>query len=175
MMPDGTLQIGPAAAFKPDMETQRRFRDCLGRFATGVTIVTAATPEGGIGMTANSFTSVSMDPPLVLWCPARASGRFPAFARARHFAIHVLSADQQEVALAFARSGTAFDGLALDVNAQGVPLLTDCLARLECETHALQEAGDHAIMLGRVRRAQLRDGEPLVFSQGKFRRFDKLA
>jgi flavin reductase (DIM6/NTAB) family NADH-FMN oxidoreductase RutF len=175
MMPDGTMQMRPLAGFEPTAETQRRFRDALGRFASGVTVVTAATPEGGIGMTANSFSSVSMDPPLVLWCPARGSGRYPVFAAARHFAIHVLADHQEDLAMAFARSGAAFAGLDVQVNSHGVPLIGDCLARFECDTHAQHDGGDHAIMVGQVRRAALTEGAPLVFSQGKFRRFDNRA
>ena len=174
-MPDGTMQMRPVTGFEPTVETQRRFRDALGRFASGVTVVTAATPQGGIGMTANSFSSVSLEPPLVLWCPAKGSGRYPVFAGARHFAIHVLAADQAELAMAFARSGDAFGGLDVEIGAHGVPLLGQCLARFECETHALHDAGDHAIMVGRVRRAALAEGAPLVFSQGRFGRFDNQA
>ncbi len=175
-MPDGTMQITPFQGFEPTPDTQRQFRDGLGRFASGVTVVTARTPDGGIiGMTANSFSSVSMDPPLILWCPAKTSSRYAIFEQAEHFAIHVMSAEQQAVALGFARSGTAFDGLDVQINAFGVPLLNDCLARFECQTNALHDAGDHAIMVGRVRSAAFREGEPLIFSQGQFRQFDKQA
>ncbi|MFK7763995.1 MAG: flavin reductase family protein [Roseobacter sp.] len=165
----------PFQGFEPNAETQRLFRDGLGRFASGVTIVTAATDDGGVGMTANSFSSVSMDPPLVLWCPAKKSSRFALFENASHFAIHVLGADQEAVALDFARSGTAFDGIDVEMNANGVPLMSACLARFECETEVLHDAGDHAIMVGRVRTAAFREGAPLIFSQGRFRRFDNEA
>jgi flavin reductase (DIM6/NTAB) family NADH-FMN oxidoreductase RutF len=154
--------------FAPDAGTQRMFRDCLGRFASGVTIVTARTSAGFIGMTANSFSSVSMEPPLVLWCPAKSSSRYAAFARAAHFAIHVLRADQEDVAWAFAKSGAAFGGLHVQENAQGVPILSDCLARFECATHQMHDAGDHTIMVGRVCHAASGVGEPLIFSQGRF-------
>ncbi|MEE4187244.1 MAG: flavin reductase family protein [Roseobacter sp.] len=150
-------------------------RDCLGRFASGVTIVTARTDRGFVGMTANSFTSVSLSPPLVLWCPAKSASRYSAFADASHFAIHVLRTDQEAVARAFARSGDAFDGLQVSANAEGVPVFDACLARFECETFALHDAGDHAILVGRVRRAALAEGTPLVFSQGAFITFDKEA
>lgn len=174
-MPDGTLQMMPFQGFEPNAETQRLFRDGLGRFASGVTVVTAPTAEGGVGMTANSFSSVSMDPPLILWCPAKKSSRFVFFQNASHFAIHVLGADQEAVALDFARSGTAFDGINVEMNAHGVPLLGACLARFECEIEVLHDAGDHAIMVGRVRTAAFREGEPLIFSQGRFGRFDNEA
>lgn len=174
-MLDGTNQTAPLQGFEPTPDTHRAFRDTLGRFASGVTIVTAQTADGYVGMTANSFTSVSMEPPLVLWCPAKSSGRYGAFAQADHFAIHVLGAHQGDIAMGFAKSGTAFDGLMVSANAQGVPIFDDCLARFECETHHLHDAGDHAIMVGLVRSAAFREGEPLIFSQGRFREFDKEA
>ena len=174
-MADGTLQMTPIESFEPGVDTQRQFRNALGRFASGVTIVTARTDDGIIGMTANSFSSVSMEPPLVLWCPAKTSSRYHFFEKATHFAIHVLSADQEHIAMEFARSGKAFDGLAVDTNEHGVPVFGDCLARFECETHQLHDAGDHAIMVGRVRSAAFREGAPLIFTQGRFRRFDKEA
>ncbi|MFK7744618.1 MAG: flavin reductase family protein [Roseobacter sp.] len=156
-------------------DTQRHFRDALGRFATGVTIVTAMTENGPIGMTANSFSSVSMDPPLVLWCPAKTSSRYSHFMQARHFAIHVMGAEHETLAMAFAKSGAAFAGYDMHYNTHGVPVLNDCLARFECETHQIHDAGDHSIVLGRVETAAFRDGEALVFSQGQFRQFDKKA
>jgi flavin reductase (DIM6/NTAB) family NADH-FMN oxidoreductase RutF len=174
-MPDGSVEMASFQGFEPTADTRRLFRDGLGRFASGVTVVTAPTPEGGIGMTANSFSSVSLEPPLVLWCPAKSSSRYAFFARAQHFAIHVLRADQEDIARAFARSGTAFDGLTMERGASGVPLFADCLARFECETHQLHDAGDHAIMVGRVTSVAFRDGTPLIFSQGRFGQFDKRA
>lgn len=174
-MADGSMHLNPLCGFDLTAQTQRQFRDTLGRFATGVTVVTAQSPQGPIGMTANSFSSVSMDPPLVLWCPAKSSSRYPHFAKAAHFAIHVLGGEDEALAMAFARAGDAFDGLDLEFNAQGVPLLTNCLARFECSTHQIHDAGDHAIVVGRVTSAAFREGEALVFSQGQFRRFDKEA
>lgn len=172
-MPDGSLHVNALRSFELSAATDRQFRDCLGRFATGVTVVTTRTASGFIGMTANSFSSVSMSPPLVLWCPAKGSSRYTHFAQAQHFAIHVLGAEQQDLAMAFARSGDAFDGLDVAVNAQGTPILQDCLARIECTTHGLHDAGDHSIMVGRVVSAALREGAPLIFSQGTFTQFDK--
>ena len=151
---------------------ERAFRDALGRFASGVTIVTARGAQGGpVGMTANSFASVSLDPPLVLWSVDRASHRFPVFAEAPAFAIHVLAEHQRDTALAFARDARAFDGHPWWPNAQGVPVLDDTLARFECRTHAVHDGGDHAIVVGYVERAKLADGAPLVWSDGDFGRF----
>ncbi len=167
-MPDGSLQKTLFEEFAPGADTERMFRDCLGRFASGVTIVTARTPQGYIGMTANSFSSVSMEPPLVLWCPAKSSSRYSFFAGAAHFSIHVLRADQEHVARGFARSGEAFDGLLVKENAKGVPVFDDCLARFDCATYQIHDAGDHSIVLGKVWNACFGVGEPLIFSQGRF-------
>ncbi|MEM1351334.1 MAG: flavin reductase family protein [Pseudomonadota bacterium] len=161
--------------FAPSNETSRPFRDALGRFASGVTVITTASEMGGIGMTANSFSSVSMEPPLVMWCPAKSSSRFPVYAQASRFSIHVLAAEQEHVARAFAASGAAFDTVEHRHTVDGVPVFDDCLARFDCATHALHDAGDHIIMLGRVLEARFRNGTPLIFSQGAFRRFDNEA
>lgn len=144
------------------------FRDALGRFATGVTLVTTMSDSGPVGMIANSFASVSLDPPLVLWSPARSSGRFPLFEAARHFVIHVLSEDQAHVSAAFARGASGFDGLEHGLSERGAPLLDGTLARFECDTHATHDGGDHLIMVGRVGRVTVGPGRPMIFSQGKF-------
>ena len=163
------VKQGDATRFTPGPETVRILRDALGRFVTGVTVVTAPTPAGPIGITANSFTSVSLDPPLVLWCPARASRRFAHFDAAGHFAIHVLGADQLEIARRFASGAGGFD--AQEQSPEGVPLLPDALARFDCALHAAHDGGDHTIVVGRVLRAELRAGAPLVFSGGDYGQF----
>jgi len=158
----------PGQGFVPDPQNARQLRDAFGRFATGITVVTAAAPDGGCtAITANSFASVSMDPPLVLWSPARASARFAAFAAADHYAIHVLAADQADLAWAVARNGTALDRAGLGLNAQGVPVLDRCLARFDCARFARHEAGDHEIMVGRVLHALVGEGAPLAFYAGR--------
>ncbi len=169
-MADGGLESA-METFVPGPETSRAFRDALGAFATGVTVITTRTAAGPLGITANSFASVSLDPPLVLWSPAKASRRFHAFAEARHFAIHVIGADQPEIAAAFARQGDAFDVCPTSNGVEGVPLLEGCLARFECRTVAVHDGGDHAIVVARVLRAASREGEPLVFSSGRYGRF----
>lgn len=151
--------------FVPDAANARAFRDALGRFATGVVVVTVAGP---MGFTANSFASLSMDPPLVLWSPARAAARYPVLVAARHYAIHVLGADQGDLARRFVRGGAGFDGLAHDTNAQDVPVIPGVLARFDCVQHALHDGGDHTIVVGRVIRAAMADGAPLVFSAGRY-------
>ena len=157
--------------FTPGPENERRFRDALGRFTTGVTVVTALGARGPVGITANSFASLSLDPPLVLWSPARASRRFAAFAAAKHFAIHVLGSEQFALGRHFAREGLDFDMPGVAFNAEGVPVLTDCLARFECRRKAVHDGGDHAIVVGEVLRAAAREGAPLVFSAGHYGRF----
>jgi flavin reductase (DIM6/NTAB) family NADH-FMN oxidoreductase RutF len=154
--------------FPPDDVEGRALRSALGRFATGVTLVTTATEAGPLGFTANSFASVSLDPPLVLWSPARSSSRFPAFAAARFYTIHVLGAEQFALIGRFARGGVGFEGLPALRSPEGAPLIADPLARFDCEQHATHDGGDHLIIVGRVLRAAFRDGDPLVFSQGRY-------
>lgn len=144
------------------------FRDALGQFATGVTLVTTMTPDGPVGMVANSFASVSLDPPLVLWSPARSSSRFALFEQARHFVIHVLSADQAHVSTAFGRGGPGFDDIAHSLSDTGAPLVESALARFECDTHATHDGGDHIIMVGRVGRVTTATGAPMLFHGGRF-------
>jgi flavin reductase (DIM6/NTAB) family NADH-FMN oxidoreductase RutF len=152
----------------PLPDQARALRDALGAYATGVTVVTAMTPAGPVGITANSFTSVSLDPPLVLWCPALRSARYPAFAEAAHYAIHVLAADQLEVCRRFARSGAHFDGVDYALSPEGQPVLPGSLARFDCAAVARHDGGDHAILLGRVLRHETRPGDPLLFWGGRY-------
>ncbi|NUB45139.1 flavin reductase family protein [Fertoebacter nigrum] len=159
------------ASFAPDAANARAFRNALGAFATGVTVVTIASSDGPMGITANSFASVSLDPPLVLWSPARSSSRFVHFAEASHFAVHVLPLELADLCGRFSRGGPGFDGLEVTFNPAGVPLLAGSLARFECETHATHEGGDHRIVVGLVTQVTMRDGEPLLFSRGAFGRF----
>jgi len=158
-------------AFQPDRSNARAFRDALGRFATGVTVVTIDTLEGPMGFTANSFASVSLDPPLVLWSPAKSSMRFPYYAAARHYAIHVLAAEEAALGHRFVRGGTGFDGITPEITPEGVPVIPGTLARFDCEQVATHDGGDHLIIVGRVLRAMARSGAPLVFSQGGYGQF----
>lgn len=154
-------------AFDP-LTDQRAFRDALGAYATGVTVVTVPSQDGPIGITANSFASVSLDPPLVLWSPAKSSKRFNYFSGAPHFAIHVLDAHQADVCNGFTKDKSAFDGLDWVTGDHGVPHIRGCLARFECTLDAEHDAGDHTIILGRVTGASVRDGLPLMFQAGRF-------
>lgn len=148
--------------------TDRDFRDGLGRFATGVTVVTTMTADGPLGITANSFASVSLDPPLILWSPARKSRRFPAFEAASHFAVHVLGSGQRDLAERFAGSGGGFDGLAYAIGLGESPLLEGCAARFECRHEARYDGGDHLIVVGEVLRLVQADLPPLVFHRGGY-------
>jgi flavin reductase len=152
------------AAFDP-----RHFRRCLGRFSTGVTVVTYRTADGLRGATMNSFTSVSLDPPLVLLSLARTAQACAAL-EATPFAINVLRADQMDVALQFA--GRAQPRLRIPWQPTGdaghPPALASTVATLICRPWRRYDGGDHVLQLGEVLRADLRDGEPLVFADGRF-------
>lgn len=149
-------------------EDSRAFRAALGSFATGVTVVTAPGPGGPVGITASSFASVSLDPPLVLWSPQKSSRRFPTFRDAQHYSIHVLDGHQKDICNGFTRDAYAFDGFDWDEDANGVPQLADCLARFDCRQEAVHDAGDHVIIVGRVLGAAFRPGLPLLFQGGRF-------
>jgi flavin reductase (DIM6/NTAB) family NADH-FMN oxidoreductase RutF len=140
-------------------------------FATGVTVVTACDADGRlIGLTANSFNSVSMDPPLVLWSLARGSASLPAFTAGAHYAINVLAADQVALAEQFAARGVdRWAGVAHQPGISGAPLLAGAAATFECFNRSRHEEGDHVIFVGQVERCQHRDGaSPLLYHGGRF-------
>lgn len=148
----------------------RRFRNALGAFATGVTIVTTRDTQGrDIGLTANSFNSVSLEPPMVLWSLAKSARSLPAFLAATHFAVHVLAADQEELSLRFAARGSdKFGGLDLERGPTDVPLLRGCSARFHCRTAFRHEGGDHVIFVGAVESFDQSDRPPLIFHGGGY-------
>jgi flavin reductase (DIM6/NTAB) family NADH-FMN oxidoreductase RutF len=148
----------------------KALRRAFGRFATGVTVVTTRTETGPLAITANSFSSVSLDPPLVLWAIGRRSRRFGAFARSRFQAIHVLAADQIELCRRFSRTGADFSGLDLRSNEEGAPLLPAALARFECEIVNRVDSGDHLVLFGRILRMTLGEGDSLVVADGRYGR-----
>jgi len=154
-------------AAAPDALALRR---ALGRFATGVTVVTTRTPDGKLeGMTANSFSAVSLDPPLVLWNARRQAPSLPGFLAAGCFAVNVLHAGQAALSRHFATPlADKFAAIAWEPGLHGCPLLPETLARFECATAEVVEAGDHVIMLGRIARATQREGEPLLFAGGRY-------
>lgn len=146
------------------------FRKALGSFATGVTIITCRGSDGKpLGLTVNSFNSVSLNPPLVLWSLAHNSLSLEAFRGARYFAVHVLAADQEELSVRFARRGAdKFAGLALETGIGELPLLTGCSARFQCRSAYQYEGGDHIIFLGEVLSFDRSDAPPLVFHGGRY-------
>jgi 3-hydroxy-9,10-secoandrosta-1,3,5(10)-triene-9,17-dione monooxygenase reductase component len=148
----------------------KTFRQALGAFTTGVTIVTTVDAAGAhVGMTANSFNSVSLDPPMVLWSIARSSTNFDAFVTARCFAVHVLAAEQEELATRFSKRGVdRFAGLPVSPGPEGIPLLDGCAARFQCRMAFRHEGGDHVILVGEVLALDLYEREPLVFKGGRF-------
>lgn len=147
------------------------FRETLGLFVTGVTIITTCDTEGRpVGITANSFNSVSLDPPLILWSVGLKARSLPAFQSANHYAVHILRDDQAELSQIFAKSGTdKFDGLDFAMGPDSIPLLPDCAARLVCTSYARHEAGDHILFIARVL-SLIADGQaaPLVYHGGKY-------
>ena len=151
----------------------RTLRDAMGCFATGITIVTALDAEGTpVGLTANSFTSVSLDPPLLLVCIANTAGTAPALRAAAHFGVNVLQIGQQPTSNRFAAKGEdRFANQPWAPGQTGVPLLGGSLVSFECQHESLHEAGDHFILVGRVVRAQFEPHrDPLLYFRGKYRR-----
>lgn len=147
----------------------RSFRRCLGQYATGVTIITTRSGDVLAGVTANSFASVSLDPPLVLWSISRKSRSFEAFASATHFAINILASDQIGISQHFSGSDTdKFAGVSWSVGRNGVPLIDDAIAFFECSVEATHQGGDHIILIGRVEYFARFEGEPLLFVQGRY-------
>ncbi|CAK15872.1 p-hydroxyphenylacetate 3-hydroxylase reductase component [Pseudomonas entomophila] len=148
----------------------RAFRRALGNFATGVTVITAADAAGRkVGVTANSFNSVSLDPPLVLWSIDKRSSSHAVFEAAGHFAVNVLAADQVDLSNAFARpSDDRFAGIEYEVGEGGAPLLADCAARFRCQTFQQLDGGDHWILVGRVLAFDDFGRSPLLYHQGAY-------
>jgi len=155
----------------PDFQARtRQFRAALGSFATGVTIVTTRSAAGeDIGLTANSFNSVSLDPPMVLWSLARKSLSLPAFLESGYFAVHVLAAAQEDLSVTFATRGAdKFAGLSVTRGAGGIPLLPGCSALFQCKTAFNYEGGDHVIFVGEVQEFEHFNRAPLVFHSGRY-------
>jgi 3-hydroxy-9,10-secoandrosta-1,3,5(10)-triene-9,17-dione monooxygenase reductase component len=146
------------------------FRRALGSFATGVTIITTRDASGEpVGLTVNSFSSVSLNPPLVLWSLANNALSLPAFRDNGHWAVHVLASDQEALSGRFARRGEdKFNGLDCDEGAGGVPLLKGCMARFQCRTATQYEGGDHLIFIGEVLSFDRSETPPLVFHGGRY-------
>lgn len=148
----------------------KAFRRALGNFATGVTIMTAQNAAGTkVGVTANSFNSVSLEPPLILWSIDKRSSSYKVFAEATHFAVNILAADQIDLSNKFARSkGDKYENVNFDLGAGNTPLLKECSAVFECERFNIVEGGDHWIIIGRVVNFQDNGRSPLLYHQGAY-------
>jgi flavin reductase (DIM6/NTAB) family NADH-FMN oxidoreductase RutF/DNA-binding MarR family transcriptional regulator len=148
----------------------RAFRRALGNFATGVTIMTATAPSGvRAGVTANSFNSVSLEPPLILWSIDKRSSSLEVFQQASHFAVNVLAADQIDLSNQFARPrDDKFEGVTFDSGIGGAPLFPDCAARFQCELHQQVDGGDHVILIGKVLAFDDLGRSPLLYHQGAY-------
>ena len=149
----------------------REFRKALGTFPTGVAVVTTRAPSGAfVGLTINSFSSLSLEPPLVLWSLQLASPSLGAFDRARHFAVNILAEGQVELSRRFASQvPNKFSDLEVHAGIEGVPLIAGCAARLECRAAARHNGGDHVIFIGQVERFEYDARKrPLVFYAGRY-------
>ncbi len=148
----------------------KAFRTALGTFTTGVTIITAQAADGSaVGITANSFNSVSLDPPLVLWSLAKSANSLPVFTDSKHWNVHVLSVDQESLSGRFASRGEdKFAGIQLDDGITQAPLLPNCTARFQCRTAFTHDGGDHIIFIGEVIGFDHNDLPPLVYQSGQY-------
>ena len=151
----------------------RALRSVLSTYATGVAVATAALPDGRrAGLTINSFTSVSLEPPLVLFCLEKRAAAFPVFSAASGFAMNILGAEQEAVSRAFATRGQGeerWQGVALRQGQQEAPLLDSALAVLECSHHVQHDGGDHVIFVGQVVNMAQREGAPLLYWHSGYR------
>ena len=146
-----------------------RFREVLGHFATGVTIVTAMEQDGPVGFTCQSFTSLSLDPPMVALAPAKSSTSWPRIRQAGIFCVNVLEVRQEDLCKSFARSGgDKFSGVVWRQGVNGAPVLEGALAWIECSLHLAHDAGDHEIVFGNALDMGTNPGSPLLFYQGEF-------
>jgi len=159
----------PSPAIAPE-----HYRATLGHFCTGVTVVTSADGEGPTGFTCQSFSALSLDPPLVLICPGRASSSWPRIEAAGIFSVNVLAEDQEELCRGFAMKGAdKFSGVGWEPGPfTGSPVLQGALAWIECRLEGLHDGGDHVIAVGRVLDLKAREGRPLLFFRGGYGRFD---
>ncbi len=164
----------PLPADDPEaLAKARHFRDVLGRFCTGVTVVTSMSGGEPVGMTCQSFSSVSLSPPLVLFCPARTSRAWPLIQRAGFFCVNLLSREQEHLSNGFATKGAdKFAGVGWSPAKTGAPLLDGVLGHVDCTIQAVHEAGDHYIVIGKVQDLGFGDADdPLLFFKGSYGHF----
>ena len=175
---DFEMRLGEHTPIPDDPESAaraRQFRDVLGLFASGVTVVTSIADGEPVGMTCQSFSSVSLEPPLVMFCPAKTSRAWPRMQRAGHFCVNILAADQAEISTAMATKGSdKYDGIGWQPAPTGAPLLDGVLGYVDCTVHSVHEAGDHYVVLGRVKElgfAPDSDDDarrPLLYYRGRY-------
>ncbi len=178
---DFELRLGehtPIASDDPEAaERARSFREVLGLFCTGVTVITSISGSEPVGMTCQSFSSVSLEPPLVMFCPAKTSRGWPLMRAASHFCVNILSAEQRDLSDGMATKGTEkFEGVGWKASPLGAPVLDGVLGYVDCSIENVHEAGDHYIVVGRVRTLATGDGTgsqtgsatPLLFSRGAY-------
>ena len=152
--------------------SETQFKDALSRYATGVTVITGTLPDGQpAGVTVSSFTSLSLNPPLVLFCLAKTVNCLVAFTEGKRFAVNVLGEGQRDLSVTFAsQSQDKFQSVAYAME-DGLPVLKGCLATIVCRRHAVQEGGDHLIIVGEVEGSRVApEGAPLVYHRGAYRR-----
>jgi flavin reductase (DIM6/NTAB) family NADH-FMN oxidoreductase RutF len=157
-------------------QDSRAFRDALGHFATGVAIITAPGEGGGLGLTVNSFASVSLAPPLILWSLDKGSDRFGPLMAVTHFAVNMLGGEARDLAQRLSRKGqSGLAGEAVRLSARGVPLLGCAIAHFECSVEARHEGGDHVIFVGRVLDFDHKShSDPLIYYRGRYRALSEL-
>ena len=149
----------------------KTLRNLLGSYPTGVAVVTTRTPDGrSVGLTINSFASLSLDPPLVLWSLVTHSPNLAVFSECAHFAINILGSGQEELAMRFAnpKITNKFDDVMVEETCAGIPVLQSAVTTLLCEHYHNRQTGDHLLLIGRVVRTASRPGSPLVFHAGRF-------
>lgn len=153
----------------------REFRKALGAFPTGVAVLTTRSSTGACaGLTVNSFNSLSLDPPLVLWSLSTRSLSLAVFSESSHFAVNILAEDQVEISERFAaRLPDKFSGLELTAGSGTAPLIAGCAAWIECSNHSRQDAGDHVLIIGRVENFACSGKKPLIFCNGKYLHVDR--
>jgi 3-hydroxy-9,10-secoandrosta-1,3,5(10)-triene-9,17-dione monooxygenase reductase component len=176
---DFEFRPGESADIADTAEAQaaaRKFRDVLGRYCSGVTVVTSMSGGQPVGMTCQSFSSVSLDPPLVMFIPAKTSRAWPVMQRAGHFCVNFLAADQAEISNVMASKGAdKFAGIDWSPSKTGAPLLDGVVGYVDCTVHSVHEAGDHYVVIGRVQDMDLTeppDGvavDPLLYFEGSYR------
>lgn len=149
---------------------RQRYRQVLGHFCTGVTVITAVGPEGPIGFACQSFAALSLDPPLVLFCPGKTSRSWPVIESAGTFCVNLLAEHQSEVSARFGAPGKdKFSGIPLYASPSGNPIIDGALTWIDCTVHAVHDGGDHFLVLGHVAHlGPVSDGKPLLFNRGSY-------